>query len=377
MTNPDTSTLIQEASARKQVHNFNAGPAVLPLPVLEQVQTELLDFRGTGMSLMEMSHRSSEFEGLMQQVEDDLFSLISIPREYQVLFLQGGASLQFAMLPMNLRPPGASADYLLNGVWGQTALREAKKLGAVRVVSTSESTNFDRLPAFSPEDLDAKAAYLHFTSNETIHGIEWKDEPTPVPGVPLICDISSNFLSRPFDITRYGLVYAGAQKNAGPAGVTIVIVRKDLLERVPANLPAMLDYRLQAEKGSMYNTPPTFSIYVVGLVLHWLRELGGLTEIERRNAIKSGLVYDAIDRSGGFYRPHAQADSRSRMNVTFRMETEELENQFARQAKANGLVGLKGHRSVGGLRASLYNALPVESAQVLAQFMQEFQRKNG
>lgn len=363
--------------AYRRVHNFNAGPATLPLPVLEQAQAELLDYQGTGMSLMEMSHRSAEFEALFQKIEDDLRKLVNLPDEYKVIFLQGGASLQFAMLPMNLRPAGASADYLVSGVWGQTAAREARKLGATRIAATSDDTNFDRIPIFDENDLDPMAAYLHFTSNETIHGNEWPVEPQPLPGIPLVCDMSSDFLSRPIDAARYGLIYAGAQKNAGPAGTTIVIVRQDLLERAPANLPAMLDYRLQAEKGSMYNTPPTFSIYIVGLVLRWLLEMGGLPEIERRNIEKASLIYAAIDQSGGFYRPHTQADSRSRMNVTFRMETEELEGLFAKQAKQNGLIGLKGHRSVGGLRASLYNALPYEAAQTLAEFMREFQREHG
>jgi phosphoserine aminotransferase len=300
-----------------------------------------------------------------------------MPQNYKVLFLQGGASLQFAMLPMNLRPPGASADYLVHGAWGQTAVKEARKLGTTRVAANSEGANFDRIPKVSTADLDPQAAYLHFTSNETIHGNEWQGEPTPPEGVTLVCDMSSNFLSRPLDVSKYGLIYAGAQKNAGPAGATIVIVRDDLLARVPANLPAMLDYRLQADKGSMYNTPPTFSIYIVGLVFRWLLELGGLEAIAARNDQKAELVYATIDRSGGFYKPHAQADSRSRMNVTWRMESEDLESRFAREAKAQGMIGLKGHRSVGGLRASLYNALPLESAQALAGFMAEFQRKNG
>lgn len=361
----------------QRVHNFNAGPATLPLEVLEQVQAELLDYHGTGMSLIEMSHRSAEFEGLMRDAEASLRQLTNLPQAYKVLFLQGGASLQFAMVPMNLRGSGASADYLVNGVWGQTAAREARKLGATRVAATTEDTNFDRLPGFSPDDLDPHAAYLHFTSNETIHGIEWQVEPQPPGGVPLVCDMSSDFLSRPFDVSKYGLIYAGAQKNAGPAGVTIVIIRQDLLERVPGNLPAMLDYRLQVEKGSMYNTPPTFAVYVVGLVLRWLLDMGGLAEIERRNIEKASLIYEVIDQSGGFYRPHAQRECRSRMNITFRMETEDLENLFVKQARERGLVGLKGHRSVGGLRASLYNALALESAQTLAEFMREFQRSHG
>lgn len=361
----------------KRVRNFNAGPAALPLSVLEQAQAELLDYHGTGMSLMEMSHRSAEFEGLLAQIEADLRKLVNLPAEYKVLFLQGGASMQFAQVPMNLRPAGVSADYLVNGVWGQTAVREAKKLGITRVPATTENTNFDRLPSYSAGDLDPKAAYLHFTSNETIHGNEWFSEPEPPGGVPLFCDMSSDFLSHPFDVTKYSLIYAGAQKNAGPAGVTLVIIRQDLLERVPANLPAMLDYRVQAEKGSMYNTPPTFSIYIVGLVLRWLLELGGLPEIEKRNIAKANLVYDVIDQSGGFYRGHAQADCRSRMNITFRMASEELESQFAKEAKKNDLIGLKGHRSVGGLRASIYNAVPVEAVNALAEFMREFQRTNG
>lgn len=360
-----------------RVHNFGAGPATLPLSVLEQVQMELLDYHGTGMSLMEMSHRSAEFETLLKEVEKDLRSLAKIPEDYKILFLQGGASLQFAMLPMNMRASGASADYLVNGTWGQTAVREAMKLGIARTVATTESTNFDRLPTYTLNDLDTQAAYLHFTSNETIHGVEWQVEPQPPAGVPLVCDMSSNFLSRPFDVSKYGLIYAGAQKNAGPAGATIVIIRQDLLERVPSNLPAMLDYRLQAQKESMYNTPPTFIIYVVGLVLRWLLDIGGLDEIERRNAAKASLIYDVIDQSGGFYRPHAQKECRSRMNITFRLETEELESQFLKLAQQNDLVGLKGHRSVGGLRASLYNALPIESTQVLADFMSEFQRAHG
>jgi phosphoserine aminotransferase len=361
----------------KRAHNFNAGPGVLPLPVLEQAQSELLDFRGAGMSLLEMSHRSSEFDAVIGQAEADLRALTGMPASYKVLFLQGGASLQFAMLPMNLRPSGVSADYLVHGTWSQTAVKEAKKLGTTRVVASTESTNFDRVPEFSVSDLDSQAAYLHFTSNETIHGNEWKGEPAFLKEVPLVCDMSSNFLSRPLDVSKYAMIYAGAQKNAGPAGVTIVIAREDMLARVPANLPSMLDYRLQAEKGSMYNTPPTFSIYMVGLVFRWLRNLGGLEAIAARNEEKAGMVYSVIDRSGGFYRPHAEVGSRSRMNVTWRMEDEEMENRFAKEAKAQGMIGLKGHRSVGGMRASLYNALPLESAQALAEFMVEFQRKNG
>ncbi len=361
----------------RRVFNFNAGPAVLPLPVLQQAQAEMLDFQGTGMSVLEISHRSKEFEGVIQQTEVDLRALMNIPANYKVLFLQGGASLQFAMAPMNLRPAGASADYILTGAWGKKAFEEARKLGLARLAANMKSTNFDRLPAQAELDLDPKAAYLHFTANETIHGVEYFSEPVPPPGVALVCDASSDFISRPIDVSKYGMIYAGAQKNAGPAGVVITILRDDLLERVPPNLPVMLDYKTLAGDGSMYNTPPCFSIYIVGLVLKWLKEIGGLPEIARRNQAKARLVYTAIDESGGFYRGHARPDSRSVMNITFRLPNEQLEEQFASQARQRDMIGLKGHRSVGGLRASLYNALPIQAVESLVQFMKEFQQKNG
>jgi phosphoserine aminotransferase len=361
----------------KRVHNFSAGPAVLPESVLQQAQAELLDYGGMGMSVMEMSHRSAPFEAIIQGAEADLRALLNVPSAYKILFLQGGATLQFAMAPMNLRPAGASADYTKTGAWGSGAIKEAEKSGRVRVAASTEASNFNYMPAQADLDLDPQAAYLHFTSNETIHGVEWMTEPTPPPGVPLVCDISSDFLSRPVDVTRYGLIYGGAQKNLGPAGVTLVIIREDLLERVPPGLPIMLDYRLLAENKSLYNTPPCFAIYVVGLVLRWLRDLGGLEAMARRNETKASLVYQTIDSSGGFYRGHARPDSRSRMNVTFRLPTPELDKQFVKQATAEGLDGLKGHRSVGGLRASLYNALPYASVEALTQFMREFQRTNG
>ncbi len=375
---PSTPSQSLSASpAMGRVHNFNAGPAVLPMRVLEQVQAELLNFQGSGMSILEMSHRSPTFERVIGEAEEHLRRLLSLPPEYKVLFLQGGASLQFAMLPMNLRPAGASADYIINGAWGKAAAREAQKLGSTHIAASSEATNFDRLPAPHELNLDPKAAYLHFTSNETIHGLEWPQEPEPPEGVPLVCDMSSNFLSRSLEVTRYGLIYAGAQKNAGPAGVTLVILHERLLERVPPNLPVMLDYKAQVESASMYNTPPVFAVYVVGLVLRWLLDLGGLDEMQRRNRAKAALIYEVIDQSGGFYRGHACPEHRSRMNITFRLPSADLEKRFVQQAEAEGLVGLKGHRSVGGLRASLYNALPMESAQVLADFMREFQRRNG
>ena len=359
----------------KRVFNFNAGPGALPLEVLEQAQAELLDFKGTGMSVMEMSHRSKEFEAVIGGAEADLRTLLGIPSNYKVLFQQGGASLQFTMLPMNLLPAGSSADYIVTGVWGKTALKEAGKIGKVRAAANTEANGFTSFP--ETLELDPKAAYLHFTSNETIHGIEYFTEPTPPTGVPLICDASSDFISHPIDVSKYGLIYAGAQKNAGPSGVTIVIVRDDLLERVPANLPVMLDYKAQAATGSMHNTPPSFSVYMVGLVFKWALKSGGLVEIEKVNRKKADLVYGAIDHSGGFYRGHAQPAARSLMNIPFRLPSEELEETFAKEAKSAGLIGLKGHRSVGGMRASIYNAVTVEGAQALVNFMAEFQRKNG
>jgi phosphoserine aminotransferase len=360
-----------------RAHNFNAGPAVLPLPVLEQAQAELTDYRGSGMSVMEISHRSPAFEDILHTAEANLRELLAIPANYKILFLQGGASLQFAMLPMNLRPAGQSADYVVTGAWSKTALKESGKLGAARAAASTEASGFNRLPAPAEFQCDPSAAYLHFTSNETIHGVEWKEEPVPVEQVPLFCDMSSDFLSRPVDVSRYGLIYAGAQKNAGPAGVTVVIVREDLLARVPANLPVMLDYKLLAESGSLHNTPPCYAIYMVGLVLQWLQGLGGLSAIARINQEKAGLVYQAIDQSGGFYRGHAEVAARSQMNVPFRLPTEDLEKAFVKASEQQGLIGLKGHRSVGGLRASLYNALPLTSVQALTQFMAEFQRTNG
>ncbi|HJS19267.1 MAG TPA: 3-phosphoserine/phosphohydroxythreonine transaminase [Anaerolineales bacterium] len=359
----------------KRVFNFNPGPGVLPLEVLERAQSELLDFKGTGMSVMEISHRSKEFEAVIQTAEADLRELLVIPVNYKVLFLQGGASLQFAMLPMNLRAPGASADYIVTGTWSKTAIKEAKKLGTARAAASTEQEGFKCLPASL--DLDPNAAYLHFTSNETIHGVEFFDEPTPPAGVPLVCDTSSDFISRPIDISRYALIYAGAQKNAGPSGVTVVIARDDMLERTPENLPVMLDYKALAASGSLHNTPPSFAIYMVGLVFQWAKKLGGLSEIQKINRKKADAIYTAIDESGGFYRGHALPEARSVMNIPFRLPSEELEDSFAKEAKSSGLIGLKGHRSVGGMRASIYNAMTVEGAEELVKFMKEFQKKNG
>jgi phosphoserine aminotransferase len=362
--------------AAKRVFNFNPGPAALPLEVLQQAQAEMLDYKGTGMSVMEISHRSKEFEGIVAEAQADLRDLLKIPANYKILFLQGGASLQFAMVPMNFRPTGASADYIVTGTWSKKAFKESQKLGTAKAAASLDADNFNHLPVQSELKLDPQAAYLHFTSNETIHGVEYFSEPTPPAGVPLICDASSDFVSRPIDVSKYAMIYAGAQKNAGPAGVVVGIIREDMLEKVPANLPNLLDYKALAEENSLLNTPPCWSIYIVGLVLKWVKGLGGLEAIEKRNKTKSDLVYKAIDESGGFYKGHATAD-RSRMNITFRLPSEALEEQFAGEAKKHDLIGLKGHRSVGGMRASLYNALPVEASESLVNFMKEFQQKNG
>ena len=360
----------------ERIYNFSAGPAVLPESVLKQAQADLFALPGVGMSVLEISHRSATFEQIIKEAEDDLRKLLGIPASYKVLFLQGGASLQFSMIPMNLLPAGRSADYILTGSWGQSAIKEARKLGAAREAATTADTNFNRLPRLEEIQLDPDAAYVHFTSNETIFGVEFQHEPA-FGDAPLICDASSDFISRPLDVASYGLIYAGAQKNAGPAGATIVIIREDLLERVPANLPAMLDYKNLAKNGSMYNTPPCFAIYLCGLVFKWaLNEVGGLEKIHAHNQMKAKILYDAIDASDGYYRGHAEKDCHSLMNVTFRLPTEEQEKKFIREATAVGLDGLKGHRSVGGLRASIYNAFPPAGVEKLVEFMSEFQKNN-
>jgi phosphoserine aminotransferase len=375
-----TTSVLQDAAGYKaagRVFNFSPGPAVMPLPVLEQIQQELLNYKGTGMSVLEMSHRSAPFEEIIHQTEANIRKLYNVPTNYKVIFLQGGASLQFAMLPMNLLAKEGSADYIITGSWAQTAFKEAKKLGQVRAAASTESSRFDRIPAQSELQLDPKAAYLHFTSNNTIYGTEWAEEPVPPEGVPLVCDASSDIMSRPLDVSKYGVIYGGAQKNMGPAGLTVVIIREDLLARTPANLPAMLDYRLLSEKGSLHNTPPTFSIYATGLVTNWLLENGGLEGIEKQNGAKSALLYQAIDNSDGFYKGHSQQDSRSRMNVTFRLPDEALDKVFVKEAAALGLEGIKGYRTVGGIRASLYNAFPYEGVEALVDFMKRFREKNS
>jgi phosphoserine aminotransferase len=358
----------------ERVFNFSAGPAVLPEAVLKQAQQDLFALPGVGMSILEVSHRSAAFEQVIKEAEEDLRKLLSIPDNYKVLFLQGGASMQFTMIPMNLLGKDQSADYVTTGSWGQAALKEAKKLGTVREAANTSDTNFNRLP--DSLDIDPNAAYVHYTSNETIFGVEFQ-ETLNAGNATLVCDMSSNFISKPVDVSQFGLIYAGAQKNAGPAGATIVIIREDLLARTPANTPAMLDYANLAKNGSMYNTPPCFSIYICGLVFKWALAQGGLETIHANNADKAKLLYDAIDASDNYYRGHAQKDCRSLMNVTFRLPSEDLEKKFIKEATAAGLDGLKGHRSVGGLRASIYNAFPKAGVEALVVFMAEFQKNNA
>lgn len=357
----------------KRVFNFLPGPAVLPVPVLEQCQQAVLEMPGLGMSILELGHRSKTFEAVLAEAKALLTELLGIPSNYKILFLQGGASLQFSMLPMNLlRGTGRTADYIVTGSWGSKALQEAQREGTARAAWDGKADNYSFVPAAAELKPSADAAYVHITSNETIQGVEFSQEP-PTGSAPLVCDASSNFLSRPLDVSYYGLIYACAQKNAGIAGVTVVIVRDDLLERVPKNLPAMLDYRLQAANDSLYNTPPVFAIYVLLLVARWLKnEIGGLANMAKINRDKAGLLYQVLDEHPDFYRGHARPDSRSMMNVTFRLPNEELETAFVKQAKARELVELKGHRSVGGMRASIYNAMPREGVVALRDLMLEF-----
>ena len=359
----------------QRIYNFSAGPAVLPLEVLEEAQRDLLSLPGVGMSILEISHRSKTFDEVIQGCEADMRKLAGIPGNYKVLFLQGGASLQFSMVPLNLLPADGSADYIVTGVWSQKAVKEAKKCGGVKIAGSTEGEKFTRIPKQNELTLDPGAAYVHMTSNNTIYGTEWKWLPD-TGSVPLVSDMSSDIFSGPVDVKKHALIYAGAQKNLAPAGVTLVIVREDLLERSPASLHTMLNYKVQADSGSLYNTPPVFPIYVMRLVMTWLLKNGGLEAVDKVNQRKADKLYAEIDRSG-FYKGHAAKDSRSRMNVTFRLGSEELEKKFTKDATAAGLDGLKGHRSVGGIRASIYNAFPEAGVDALVEFMREFEKKNG
>ncbi|HJR51715.1 MAG TPA: 3-phosphoserine/phosphohydroxythreonine transaminase [Gemmatimonadales bacterium] len=360
----------------KRIFNFSAGPAVLPEPVLRKAQEAVWDVAGSGIGIMEHSHRGKVFDRIRDETEQACRDLAGIPDNYRVLFLQGGASLQFSMVPMNLLPPDRTADYLLTGVWAQKAVKEAKVLGAkVHLAASSESTNFDRIPQVSEIKYSERPAYVHLTTNNTIYGTQWRSEPSVPAGVALVADTSSDMYSRPIDVTRYGLIYAGAQKNLGPSGVVLVIIRDDLVEAGPKTLPTMLQYRTHAAEKSLYNTPPTFGIYVMGEVFKWIQSEGGLEGIAEHNESKARLLYDFIDQSD-FFRGTAQPDSRSLMNICFRAPTEELENRFVAEATKRGLDGLKGHRSVGGMRASVYNACPRAAVEALLAFMKEFEQAN-
>ena len=357
------------------IYNFAAGPAVLPKEVLLQAQAELPDWHGSGMSVMEMSHRGKEFMGIAAQAQADLRELMGIPSSYKVLFLQGGASSQFAMVPMNLLRGKTGADYLNTGEWSKKAIKEAKKFASVNVVASSEDKNFSYAPAQSTWKLDPGAAYVHYTPNETIGGVEifW----TPETGnVPLVADMSSTILSRPIDVSRYGVIYAGAQKNIGPAGLTIVIVREDLIGQAVAGTPTMFDYKTHADNDSMYNTPPTYGMYVAGLVFQWLKKLGGLAEMEKINIEKANLLYDYLDSTSFYHSPVAK-ENRSRMNIPFTLKDSALDEAFLKGAKERTLLQLKGHRSVGGMRASIYNAMPREGVAALVDYMKDFEKQNG
>jgi len=359
-----------------RVWNFSAGPAALPEEVLLQARDELLDWHGAGCSVMEMSHRGREFAGIIAQAEADLRELMDIPAGYKVLFLQGGATLQFAQIPMNLLA-GRSADYIVTGLWSKKAFKEAQRVGNVRCAVTTESSNFTRLPVAEEIRLDPFAAYLHVCTNETIHGVEIPAERIADTGVPLVADMSSHILSRPLPVDKFGLIYAGAQKNIGPSGLTLVIMRQELLGMAPLNVPSIMDYALMAENGSLLNTPPTYGIYVAGLVFQWLRRKGGLAGIAAVNAEKARILYECIDQSGGFYANPVDPDCRSRMNVPFTLADPALDAVFLAEAPAAGLVSLKGHKSVGGMRASIYNAIPLDGVRVLVDFMNDFAKRNG
>ncbi len=363
------------ATTVHRIHNFSAGPAVLPLSVLEEAQRNLVALPGVGMSVLEISHRSKTFEDILARTEADLRTLGNVASNYKVLFLQGGASLQFSMVPLNLLTPGSPADYIVTGGWAQKAVKEAQRVGTVNIAGSTESENFSRIPRQDELQLTPGAAYVHMTTNNTLFGTEWSSEPA-VGDAPLVADTSSDMFSRPIDVWKYGLIYAGAQKNLGPSGVTLVILREDLLARSSKSLHTMLNYAVHAENGSMYNTPPCFGIYLMGLVMKWAIGQGGLEAIGKQNERKAEKIYTEIDRSG-FYKGTADKASRSRMNLTFRLPSEDLEKAFVKESTAAGLDGLKGHRSVGGIRASIYNAFPEEGVDALVAFMQEFEKKNG
>jgi phosphoserine aminotransferase len=360
-----------------RVLNFNAGPAAIPLPALERARDELLDFEGSGMSIMEHSHRGPQYESVHREAVSLVRSLLGVPDTYDVLFLTGGASQQFAQVPMNFLRPGASADYVLTGGWSEKALEEASRVGTARVAcSTKSDGTYTRVPRNDELSIDPDAAYVHVTSNNTLYGTQWHHEPDP-QGRPLVADMSSDFLWKPFDVTRYDFIYAGAQKNLGPSGVLLALARRSFLASARTDIPVIFRYGTHAKNDSLYNTPPTFAIYMVRNVLAWLRDLGGLSVIESRNREKSAALYAALDRHEGFYRCPVEPSSRSTMNVVWRLPTEALEDALVAEARTHGMVGLKGHRSVGGLRASLYNAVEPSSVRALADFLDDFARRHG
>lgn len=359
----------------KRIYNFSAGPAILPEEVLKEAQENLFMLPGVGMSILEISHRSKTFEGILEGAKNGIRTLLGIDDNYEILFLQGGATLQFSMVPLNLMPPKNKADYILTGVWAKKAIKEAKRVGSVNIAGSSEADGFNRIPRQEELKLDPDASYVHFTSNNTIYGTEWRTEPV-VGNVPLVCDASSDFMHKKIDVSKYALIYAGAQKNLGPSGVTVVIIRKDMLERSSDELHTYLNYKIHADNGTMYNTPTTFGIYIIYLVTKWLQNLGGLDEMYKINCRKASLLYDYIDSSDGYYRSPVEKESRSLMNITFRLPNEELDKKIIEEATKAGFSGLKGHRSAGGLRASVYNAFPEKGVADLVEFMKDFRARN-
>ncbi len=359
-----------------RIYNFSAGPAVLPLEVLEKAQSEMISLDGIGMSVMEVSHRSKHFEPILEGAINSIRELLRVPDNYKILFLQGGASLQFSMIPLNFLGAGEAADYVVTGAWGKKAVKEAKRCGTVNTIFSTADSGFKSVPTQDELTFSENAKYVHYTSNETIEGVEFKYD-LDGKGLPVVCDASSNILSKPIDVEKHALIYAGAQKNIGPSGVTLVVIHDDLIEQVPENQHSMLNYRLLAENNSMLNTPNTWGIYLINLVCEHIKGHGGLAEMEKKNEEKAKILYDAIDTSDGFYRGHADKSARSLMNVTYRLPSEELEKQFTSEATKQNLDGLKGHRSVGGIRASIYNAFPKEGVEALVEFMKDFAQKNG
>jgi phosphoserine aminotransferase len=357
-----------------RIYNFSPGPATLPYSVLKEAAKDIVNYKDKGIGIIEMSHRSKEFMAVAEETEMLIRELLSVPENYHILFLQGGASSQFFMIPMNLLGQGRKATYLNTGVWSKKAIKEAKLFGDIKVAWSGEELKFNRVPSDDEYDVEPGSEYLYFVSNNTIYGTQFRE--FPKTHLPLVSDMSSDIMSRPVDINRFGLIFAGAQKNMGPAGVTIVIIRDDFVEKANSDLPTMLKYRTHVEKGSMFNTPPCFAIYCVGRVMKWLKDQGGIVEIQKQNEAKAKLLYDTID-STDFYTGHAERASRSTMNVSFNLPTPELEAKFVADAASAGLDGLKGHRSIGGCRASIYNAFPLEGVEKLVEFMKEFERKNG